>query len=135
MGLINFNSVLAVGVKRFDDDHCRLIAITNQLHEAIKTGTGHTAVQFALLQLADYADAHFRAEEELLEQHGYPDLPSHRAAHQTILRRLAAIRAGFEDFGLPMQQDIMLFLLDWLTKHVKTADRLYGPFLNSKGIF
>jgi hemerythrin len=135
MGLINCNSLLSVGVEQFDAEHCQLVAITNQLHEAIKAGSGAQAVQTTLQQLSEFAVRHFQAEEQLLEQHGFPRLAEHQRAHQEILDKLSQFQIEYQDTVQPMQHSMMQFLLDWLTGHTKTVDKQYGPFLNSKGVY
>lgn len=135
MGLINCNSLLSVGVKQFDAEHCQLVGITNQLHDAIKAGSGAQAVQATLQQLSEFAVRHFHAEEELLEEHGFPHLAEHQKAHQAILDNLLKFNTDCQDTIQPLQHNLMQFLLDWLISHTKTVDKQYGPFLNSKGIF
>ena len=134
MTLINGKKLLTIGVQRFDDDHLLLVAIINQLHDAIKAGTGSQAIETTLLQLADFSSRHFKAEEELLKLHEYPGLTEHHQAHQVILKQLADIQANFDEHAATIQQNLMQFLLDWLITHTKSVDKLYGPFLNSKGI-
>ena len=135
MSLINCKKLLNVGVQRFDDEHFLLVAIVNQLYDAIKAGTGSQAVQATLQQLTDFSSRHFKAEEELLELHGYPGLAEHHQAHQAILKQLADIQDDFEENAVTIQQHMMQFLLDWLINHTKSVDKQYGPFLNSKGVY
>lgn len=136
MGLINANKLLKVGVQQFDDQHNQLIQITNQLHEAIKSGTGQQAVQTTLQQLSLFTANHFKSEEELLKTHNYPDLKAHCADHQAVLDRLEEIQTQFKnDTTSVQQQTVMQFLLDWLTTHTKNLDKKYGDFLNSKGVY
>ena len=33
-----------------------------------------------------------------------------------------------------MTVEVMNFLKDWLSNHIQTSDKKYGPFLNSKGV-
>lgn len=132
MGLIHHNSLLKTGVQRFDDDHLQLVTITNQLHDAIKAGFDLQTVQRILQELAVFAEHHFKAEEELLAHHDYPDLEQHRLAHQQIMTRLEQLRHDPEQAHGSI---IMQFLLDWLVNHTKNADTRYGPFLNRRGLF
>lgn len=135
MGLINCNTILSVGVQQFDDEHCQLVSIINQLHDAIKAGNGAGAVKTTLQQLSDFAGRHFQAEERLLAQHDFPHLAEHRQAHYDILTRLTQFQLELQHTVQPMQHNLMQFLLDWLITHTKSVDKQYGPFLNSKGIF
>lgn len=124
--------MLSVGVQQFDEDHCRLVAITNQLHDAIKAGTGSQVVQSTLQQLEEFTTQHFRAEEELLENFAYPYLEDHRVAHKGILDKLAQLKTVSPEI---QGSAIMQFLLDWLVNHTKDVDKKYTQFLNSKGVF
>jgi len=135
MGLINCNAMLSVGVKQFDDEHHQLVEITNQLHDAIKAGSGAQAVKETLQQLSEFATRHFQSEEQLLAQYEFPKLAEHQLAHQEILIRLGRFQIELQDNVQPIQNHLMQFLLDWLTSHTKAVDKQYGSFLNSKGIF
>lgn len=134
MGLINCNKLLTVGVQQFDDDHCQLVEITNQLHTAIKAGNGNEAVLSVLQQLIEFACTHFEAEETLLSQHDFPCLAEHRQAHQAILQQLEKFLLEAQDAQTSIQHTLMQFLLDWLIFHTKNLDQQYGAFLNGKGI-
>jgi len=135
MRLISCNKILHIGVQRFDEEHGQLVDIANRLHDAIKAGSGPQAVQETLQQLSEFAGRHFCVEEELLEQHGFAGLAEHRQAHHAILNRLAQIQAEFQDGDLSLHHNVMQFLFEWLSSHIKNVDTQYGPFLNSKGVY
>ena len=135
MELINCSEPLRVGVQQFDDEHCQLVAITNELHRAIISGTGTRAVLSTLQQLSEFVVRHFKSEEELLACHHYPELQEHQEAHRVILKRFAEIQTEFQENVSAIHFNVMQFLLDWLTSHTKAVDKQYGPFLNSRGIY
>lgn len=135
MKLINCNEQLRVGVQQLDEQHCRLVDIINLLHDALKDGQGLQAIQQTLQQLHEYTETHFRQEEGLLEEYGYPQLEEHRAAHHQLSLQLIRFQQEMQSEPQMTKHHLLQFLLDWLISHIKSEDRAYGSFLNSRGVY
>lgn len=128
---IEWTPVLSVGIDAIDRQHRTLVDCINRLSEANTCGRSSGVIVALLGDLADYAHEHFRFEERLLEQHGWPKAPDHALAHRAFeaqvhefSRRLAA---GERMLATPL----LMFLVEWLTEHILVDDIAYAGFLGA----
>lgn len=134
MSIITWSDELSVGVEAFDSQHKRLVALINELHDAMSAGKGSTVLRKILSDLADYTVYHFRAEEAVLAKYEYPGYRSHRDDHDDLARQVLDFKDRFEAGKAVLSMELMKFLTEWLTNHILGADRDYTAFLNEKGV-
>ena len=53
-----------MSVRRLDEQHQKLFALLNALHDAMRQGKGQALVQGTLRELTNYTVTHFRTEED-----------------------------------------------------------------------
>lgn len=131
MSLVDWNADLEVGSPAMDRQHRQLLDIINRYEEALGRKAGRRALVAIFEEVADYARVHFRDEEALMAQHGFPGLERHRAMHRQLLDRvtesLLLLRAGQPGIAEQIQD----FLKTWLTAHIMGLDRQYQPFVQA----
>ncbi|HEX8988310.1 MAG TPA: bacteriohemerythrin [Rhodocyclaceae bacterium] len=121
---------MSVGRPELDSDHKRLIGIINRLWLAEGDGN-RQVIEFVLDDLVHYTEFHFRREEQMMAEVGYPDFERHREIHQAICRRLEEIRwEYFQGIREGLRGEILEFLKDWLNNHILVEDMRYRPFLS-----
>ena len=81
-----------------------------------------------LNELAEYARNHFREEEAILRDVGFPQLDAHVAEHHRYEERLAdhllaAIRGEIDPRAL------CHFVTSWWVEHITTSDAAYRDYL------
>lgn len=120
----------SVGIRVIDNDHKELVDAINNLHRAIQKGVADGEVDIALTFLARYVRDHFRREETLMADCGYPDLMQHKAQHRKLARTVHAIRKVHAQHPHKIDPDkLMEFLRNWLVHHIAGADMKYIPYL------
>jgi len=134
MSLITWDPSYSVKVSRCDEDHKKLFALINSLHEAMSSGKGAAVVQQVVDELADYTQYHFSAEEALLEKTQYPALKSHRAQHQEFVKRVKQFQQDLTVAKSGQSVFVLNFLKDWLSGHIKQTDQKYSAHLNANGV-
>jgi hemerythrin len=134
MPLITWDQSYSVSVKRCDEQHQKLFALMNELHDAMRVGAGGSVVQKVVRELNDYTISHFAAEELLLERSGYPGLAEHREEHKKFVAQVNKFRDDLEQGGGTSSVAVLEFLRDWLARHIKQTDRKYSAHLNQNGI-
>ena len=135
MPFIEWNKDYSVGVAIFDDEHKKLIAIINQLHEAFAAGVDKLALQRISDGLVEYTLMHFRHEEMYFDDWAYPAASEHIAVHAKLRQQVFEYRKQImEKESWDLAQDMALFLRDWLLNHIMVDDRKYGAFLYDKGL-
>ncbi len=135
MSLIEWSSQYSVGIEMFDDEHKKLIAIINELHDSFEHGVDRSIAEHALNELVDYTVQHFGHEEELFEKFDYPDKAAHRIAHLELRQQVLEYRDTLLDKGgIEMSLELITFLRYWLLGHIMSEDKKYCEFLRSKGL-
>ncbi len=63
MALITWNNGLDLGVEEIDNQHRKLVAMINDLNDAMRQGRGNDVLAKILGGLINYAATHFNTEE------------------------------------------------------------------------
>jgi hemerythrin len=130
-----WNDKLSVGVEVIDEDHKKLIAMINEMYDAILAGMGKKVVGDILDRLVHYTSFHFAREEALFAQTGYSDAAAHKAEHDAMAKWAIQAELDFHQGTLPAPSlEVINRLKDWLFEHINGTDKLYGPHLNAAGI-
>lgn len=67
-----------------DQDHRRLVAQVNRLHDATSQGSGQEIVAGLLEELLADTKEHLAHEERFLASVGFPESEAHRKGHDTL---------------------------------------------------
>jgi len=134
MPLIEWNDNLSVGVSSFDMQHKQLVAMLNELYDAMKGGKGNDVLGPILSQLNGYVLTHFANEEKRMAEFAYPGMAAHKKEHEALIAQLKEFKDKFTAGKAGLSITLMNFLKDWLVKHIKGTDMQYREFFNAKGV-
>ena len=134
MPQIEWSSSYSVGVACFDSDHQGLVKIINELHNAMKSGSGRLIMEDIVARLANYTRSHFRGEEELMARASYPELAAHRVEHRNFVDAVENFQADLAAGAIGQTIQVAEFLNSWLINHIQHTDKLYTAHLNAAGI-
>ncbi len=124
---------MSVGLPHMDKDHQDLLDIINKLSAELHTGGAGRIIGDTLLELLHYTETHFRREERMLEEHGFPGLGAHRAEHQRMTKRLAEFERMYSEEDVALSQDVLRFLQNWFKHHILGLDQEYVEFMRQRG--
>lgn len=135
MALLTWTPDWSVGVHQLDEDHKKLVAMINELHQGMLEGRGDALVGTILQRLVSYTVEHFRHEEDYFAQTHYPGTAAHKREHdalkKTVMLEVQKFCAGGSG-GLSMET--LAFLRDWLRTHIQDCDKAYAAHLNAHGV-
>jgi hemerythrin len=134
MAMMEWSPAFSVKIKKFDDQHKKLVELLNQLHDAMKSGQGNAMLGVVLQSLISYTSTHFKEEEQVMQANGYPDLARHKAEHEKLVTKVLDLQKQFQSGSSVLTMTVLSFLKDWLVSHIQGVDKKYGEFLNAKGI-
>jgi len=124
----------SVNIAEMDHQHQRLFRMVAELEHALRTGRADSIIDEVLEKVIQHTISHFAAEEDLMQQHGFPGLAAHRNEHQMLAQKLAQFNlsnmAGRPDIAAAFLD----FLQDWLRDHILKTDKEYSEFLNAQGV-
>ena len=131
---IRWKPEYSVGIESIDAQHKGLIELINKLQNAVDFATGSEFERAALAELARYTREHFKYEEGLMEEHGYPSFEAHRAEHEKMVARVNKLLDEYREDEDQAMQKALSFLKDWLINHINGTDQQYSKFLIEKGV-
>jgi hemerythrin len=123
-----------VGIAFADVQHKQIVDIINRLHQALVDGQGKKVVGKALDDLIRYSQAHFAAEEKVLQSWGYPDFLDHHTEHECLAYKVLLFYQKFMGDDASMTAEGVNFLKDWMGKEILDVDMKFAPFLKAKGV-
>lgn len=131
MPLITWGPMLTVGHKEIDEQHQRLVALVNQLNDAMRAGQGRESLQPVLNELVRYTVYHFGTEERLMAASKYAMTAQHKAEHAKFVAEVGAFKKKFDSGNASLSVEVMNFLREWLGKHILQSDKKLAAALNS----
>lgn len=134
MAFINWSDSLSVGVTLFDDDHKKLVALANKLHESITVGAQQTVLAPILKELVNYTVFHFGHEEGMMLQYAYPEYQNHKKEHDALVAKVQDYYDQVMQGKTSISLSLIGFLKDWLVNHIMGSDKQYNEFFAKKGI-
>ena len=132
MALITWSDSYSVNSPEMDAQHKKLVAMINDLHDAMKDGHGKEALGRTLDGLIDYAGIHFADEERLMVKVNFAELPAHKLEHEAFVKKALKLQADFHTDQVVLSFTVMEFLKDWLVNHILKNDKKYGETLHAK---
>jgi len=120
MDRIIWTKDFSVGIPEIDEQHQQLIDMINSLADT------HDAENIfnTILEMYNYANEHFRVEEEMMKRCNYKGLGGHILAHKSFGKKtteLAQLNYNQGEHSL----DAFVYLCDWLVNHILTMDMDY----------
>jgi hemerythrin len=133
--MLTLSKDLEVGVLEIDAQHQELI---NRLNALLSMGQGADSreePQKTMDLLEEYIVKHFSDEETLQKKNNYPEYESHKKMHQLYIEEFQKLKKEFASSGhsLKFTMDLNNSLINWIVKHIKTADVELGKFLKNNG--
>jgi hemerythrin-like metal-binding protein len=128
---LEWSDKLSVGDAVMDGEHRELVRLLNNLCSAVKAKRGPEAVGKALDDLIGHTAAHFKHEEALFAQTGYPEAEEHTRAHEILTIQALQVREKYQG-GVTayLSQDVLRFLRTWLVTHILIDDRKFGNYVS-----
>lgn len=134
MSLITWNNNYSLGINEIDSQHRELVRIINTLHDAMSKGSAKNVLGDIIKKLINYTTSHFKTEEKYFDQFHYPKTLQHKKEHQEFVAKMVNFQNDFDSGKLTLSLEVMTFLKNWLTEHIKGKDAEYVPFLKEKGL-
>ena len=129
--LIEWNARLAHGVQLIDDQHEKLVQLTNTLHLACYEGreiANHCFVETAR-EAVKYVNYHFSTEEQMMLFLMYPHYHTHKKEHEVFIREILRQTQMFTEQKTLVPNRFVQFLKDWVMSHIAVCDKALAKFV------
>ena len=134
MDKIEWSEEFSVGVRLLDEQHKKLIRMVNRLIDAHGAAVNSEAVSEALTEMTQYARSHFKDEEQLMLDHGYPEYASQKEQHKAFVKRTVSLCTATSARVEDVPRKTVAYLRDWWTHHILREDMEYRSFFEEKGV-
>lgn len=113
-----------LGIEEIDIQHQNLFSIANRLNDT----SDAEQLYDELMNLYRYTREHFKAEEALMRECGYPEYREHRQQHDELLDTLnqSAAEVVREPEKLAKLQ---AFMAHWVVEHILNQDQKIATYL------
>jgi len=132
--ILEWSDSLKVNIRTIDKHHEQLVNYINELYRAMKNRESSEAIGTILNDLIEYTANHFQYEENLFDQHGYPETDQHKDIHKKLVAKVVDFQKQFDRGDVNMELPLLEFLKDWLVNHIMKTDKRYVAFLHEKGV-
>jgi len=122
----------SVNLHELDHHHKRLCRTIAQLEEAIKSRRADSIIDEILRGLIEHTIRHFSAEEQAMEQHGFPDLAGHRVEHQKLIQKLTKFNLSNMAGRPNIPESLLSFLQSLWRNHILKSDKEYDEFVHDR---
>lgn len=122
---------LSVGIASIDEEHRMLLVLIARIADASGKKTPRAEIAAVFDRLIEYTEQHFRHEEALLNEHGYPEAAEHAAEHRDLTAQVLDLN---RDRRSLLSENVSDFLLDWLKGHIMESDKRYVSWLRERGV-
>ena len=132
---VQWSEKFSVGVRVLDQQHQQLIKLLNRLISTQGTINTHSeTVSDTLEAMTRYAQAHFKAEERLMEAYGFPGLEEQKIQHRDFRKRTVDLCTATYLGVDQIPEALLLYLSDWWVRHILEHDMAYRSFFKDKGV-
>ncbi|MBN2324260.1 MAG: bacteriohemerythrin [Spirochaetes bacterium] len=131
---IEWSDEYGVRIRQIDLQHKELFTRAGEILIATEKKAPVSSIQKLLIALLKTANSHFKYEETLLKNNGYPGAEDHSEIHSGIIRELENFSSRLRTEKRTVFPELLDFLREWLVRHTLTVDRKYIRFLREKGV-
>jgi len=122
----------SVNIPEIDAQHQRLFALAAELHGAMTQGKAKAVLEQSLARLVDYTRTHFAAEERFMRKYQYPEAGAHKVQHDQLTAQVLDFQKKFQRSETSLSINLMVFLKNWLERHILGSDLQYSAYIRAK---
>lgn len=132
MPFLSWRDDYRVGVAHIDQEHRYLFDLINQFHDSHRGGADRKTLEGILTRLVQYAEAHFRHEEQTMLENEYPQHAEHCSLHEELYLAVFQLSEELAANSVRVTMDTHRFLRNWLVKHILKHDLAFSEYLKKR---
>jgi hemerythrin len=133
MNKIVWTEQYRIGVKKIDEQHREFFSIVNELIVAEGSTAPSERLHDVVFRVSGYAAYHFRTEEQIMTEYGYPGHSSQVNEHTAFRIKTARFCADAIAGKSGLLAEMLEYLTAWLTTHILNSDAKFRDFLIDQG--
>ena len=126
-----FTDDCLIGVEEIDNEHRELFRIINETQELLENqvlNDKYDRIREMIERLGQYAEQHFRHEEEYMERINHPELELQKKQHLFFCDKINGITTSYatDHEQQELLEDLLKYLVTWLYRHIISSDLMIG---------
>lgn len=134
MEKIIWDEGFSVGVSEMDRQHRRIIDIINSLIEKQDIEVDSEIISDTLIMMLEYANEHFRREEQYMLESDYPGYSRQRQEHNEFRKRTAFFSIDTIRHKTAIPKEVLAYLKEWWVNHILKIDMKYKAFFVERDV-
>lgn len=130
-GIIPWLEDYSLGIPEVDEEHRKLLELINVFLEALNRRQEKEILTVTFDNLIEYTCIHFRNEEKLFKEHGYPHQEAHIREHRRLTEKVRELN---KERNCVFPGNIAEFLSSWITDHILQEDKAFAYYLKKEGL-
>ena len=131
MVFITWRKEFSVQIEEIDDQHKKLVAMINDLDNL--RGDKKETIEEVLMRMVEYAQFHFKTEEDYFEKFHYDKKEEHIKQHHKFLIKASEFYDKFKK-DEEILDVIASYLKTWLLEHIMISDHSYIKCFKEHGL-
>lgn len=129
-----WKDTFAVGIREIDDQHKLFLEYVNDCYNAVRQDHARPVTNATIHDLTVYAETHFRFEQAIMQEIGYPHLQQQAAEHGYFVNRIAGLEQMLADGCKTTVESLLVFLREWFLTHILDHDKHLADFIVAKKV-
>jgi hemerythrin len=125
MGFFVWKDSFNIGNEVVDRQHRQFLETLNNYYEIMFGGKKETVDKGLIDKLKDYAVAHFRFEEDLMEAAGYAEIKRHLNQHRSFESMVRDFESAHLQGKSETLSSAVMLLRDWFINHILDEDKKF----------
>ncbi len=130
--MLEWSEGYSVGIKKMDAQHRQIIEVINELLAMSEDNLQERRLKKVFERLRDYIENHFRDEERLLLEQGYPEYPEQKKEHEAFIDRFCEFQKELLKRRPSVPINIFNFVWDWFAHHIMEMDKKYQSYFAAR---
>jgi len=130
---LEWDASIEIGHPQIDEQHRQLFTLAADFIKTIKVCTCFSQTSKAIEPLSQAIEAHFRDEENVMKETGYPFFAENKQQHERFSKYFNELKHDIErdlkDKRLYLLFRLQILIVDWLINHTGGIDKHLGKFL------
>jgi len=134
MDKVIWDSKYDTGIELLDNQHKKLVDLTNELYSACMSADVHLSEIFkdSMSKMVDYVHHHFSTEVEFMKKINYPELQHHIKMHDELIRDILTSAKDAKEDKKFVANNFTRTLIEWILSHIAVHDKEYALYVKEQ---
>lgn len=126
MPFMEWTKEFEFGIPQIDHQHQHWLEMINRFYDQIDDVAYRSNVKELLQEAIEYTHYHFKTEEDLMKDIGYPAIAEQKAQHAEIAKRIENFRDSITEDTPVVSMFLTEDMKEWFRHHIMEEDRKYA---------